>query len=459
MGPAASCRTHRAGTVTTAPDAGREVGTVDTLVYIGGAVLFFALIMVSIALHEIGHMVPAKLFGVKVTEYFVGFGKTLASWRRGETEYGFKLLPLGGYVRLVGMFPPDRENRVRSGSSNPIAGLIDASRDAEWAEISPEDDGRLFYQKKTWQKLIVMACGPLTNIVLAFFILWGVTGLYGVYESQPVVSRVDECIIPAEETGRPCRPGDPETPAHAMGLQPGDRIVDFNGTPIVEWKQMQTLIRANLDQPATITVERGGERVVLPTVDTLINEVPDLDSPSRTVQAGFLGVAPTSERVTGGPGMVAEQMGDMTVKTFHALGRFPVMVYDTAADLVTGRERDPYGPMSIVGASRAAGEISSTDQISAGDKVASFVSLIGSVNLFVGLFNFVPLLPLDGGHILGAIIEWIRRQGARLFSRPDPGHLDTAKFLPLTYAVFAFITLSGVILIAADLISPIRLFG
>mgnify|MGYP002757667870 FL=1 len=165
------------------------------------------------------------------------------------------------------------------------------------------------------------------------------------------------------------------------------------------------------------------------------------------------------ERVTGGPGMVVEQMTDMTVQTFHALLRFPVLVYQTAADLVTGQERDPYGPMSIVGASRAAGEISSTDQISAADKVASFVSLIGSVNLFVGLFNFVPLLPLDGGHILGAIIEWIRRQGARVFGRNDPGYLDTAKFLPVAYVVFVFIAVSGVILIAADVVSPIRLFG
>lgn len=432
----------------------------DTFVYIGGAVLFFALIMISIALHEVGHMVPAKLFGVKVTEYFVGFGKTLKSWKRGETEYGIKLLPLGGYVRLVGMYPPDpATQQVRAGSSNPIAGLIDASREAEWAEIRPEDDGRLFYQKKTWQKLIVMASGPMVNIVLAFCILWGVTGLYGSYESQTTIARVDQCVVPAEEGGRACRPGDPETPAHAMGIRAGDTIVDFNGTPITDWEQMQGLIRANADRPATITVERDGTPVVLPTVNTMVTGVADLQNPSRTVEAGFLGVAPTTERVTGGPLDTLDQMGQMTVQTFHALIRFPVMIYNTAADLVTGAERDPYGPMSIVGASRAAGEISATDQISAGDKVASFVSLIGSVNLFVGLFNFVPLLPLDGGHILGAIIEWIRRQGAKVFSRRDPGYLDTAKFLPLTYVVFGFIALSGIILVVADLVDPVRLFG
>lgn len=432
----------------------------ETVIYVGGAVLFFALIMTSIALHEIGHMVPAKLFGVKVTEYFVGFGRTLWSTRRGETEYGVKLLPLGGYVRLVGMYPPAKETgKVRAGSSNPIAGLIDAGRDAEWSEIRPEDDGRLFFQKKTWQKLVVMASGPLMNIVLAFFILWGVMGLYGTYQSQTVVQHVDECVIPAERAERTCGPGDAPTPAAAMGLRPGDRIVEFNGTVITDWEQMRGLIRENLDQPATITVERDGARVVLPTVNTMINGVQDLNNPSKRVEAGFLGVIPTTEKVKGGPGMVVEQMTDMTVQTFHALGRFPMLVYQTAADLVTGKPRDPYGPMSIVGASRAAGEITATDQISAGDKVASFVSLLGSVNLFVGLFNFVPLLPLDGGHILGAIAEWVRRQGARVLGRADPGHLDTAKLLPVAYVVFGFIAVSGVVLIAADVISPVRLFG
>ncbi|GAB3622050.1 site-2 protease family protein [Mariniluteicoccus endophyticus] len=430
----------------------------DTVIYLTGAILFFALIMASIALHEIGHMVPAKLFDVKVTQYFVGFGRTIRSWRRGETEYGFKWIPLGGYVKLVGMYPPDKQGHVKSGSSNVLASMIDASREAEWEDIRPEDDGRLFYQKKTWQKLIIMAGGPVMNLVLAFFIMWGVTSIHGVWRPQPVVAQVQECMVPADRNEKTCQPTDPKTPAFQAGLQPGDRVVAFNGQQVTDWAQMQTIIRANLDAEARMVVERGGQRVELPVVKTVITGVADKLDPSKRVQAGFLGMTPTTEKVHGGPVSTLKDMGAMTEQSLYALARFPVKVYNVAADLVSGKPRDPYGPMSIVGASRAAGEISSTDQITAADKVATFMSLLGGVNLFVALFNFVPLLPLDGGHIAGAISEWLRRVGAKVFGRPDPGPLDTAKMLPIAYVVFAFVTLSGVVLILADLIDPVKLF-
>jgi membrane-associated protease RseP (regulator of RpoE activity) len=169
----------------------------DLVIYIAGAVVFFLLVMASIALHEIGHLVPGKLFDVKTTQYFVGFGRTLWSRRRGETEYGIKLFPLGGYVRFVGMFPPARSNpsKVRQYSTGPFRALADNARAAEWQDIRPEDDGRLFYQKKSWQKLIIMAGGPTMNILLAFVILLGVCATYGVYRSQLVINRVLECIV------------------------------------------------------------------------------------------------------------------------------------------------------------------------------------------------------------------------------------------------------------------------
>ncbi|NNG18722.1 site-2 protease family protein [Naumannella sp. ID2617S] len=434
----------------------------DTLVYLGGAILFFALIMASIALHEVGHMVPAKLFGVKVTEYFVGFGKTLWKFRRGETEYGVKAIPLGGYVKLIGMYPPEKTTgRVRNSgtSANPLASLISAGREAEWADIKPEDDGRLFYQKKTWQKLIVMAGGPTMNLILAFLILWGVIGIHGINQPQPVVGTVSQCVVPADRPNQnECLPGDPPTPAVQAGLQAGDRIVSFNGTRITDWKHLQNLIRDNRDRQAAIVVDRGGQEVALRPVSTIINGVQSKWDPGKKVEAGFLGFTPRVELVQGGPGMVVSQMADMAATSAVVLAQFPVRVWHTLTDLVTGKPRDIYGPMSVVGASRAAGEISSTDQLTAGGKVTTFMALLGNVNLFVALFNFVPLLPLDGGHILGAIIEGVRRGAARLFRRPDPGHLDTAKMLPIAYAVFAFIALSGAVLIIADIIDPVRLF-
>lgn len=434
----------------------------DTLIYLGGALLFFALIMASIALHEVGHMLPGKLFGVKVTEYFVGFGKTLWSFRRGETAYGIKAIPLGGYVKLVGMYPPERKSgkvRASATSANPFAGMITASREAEWADIEPADDGRLFYQKKTWQKLIIMAGGPTMNLVLAFLILWGVLGIHGSYRPQPVVQGISQCVVPADRTDRDtCLAGDPATPAVQAGLLPGDRILSFNGVRITGWKQLQDVIRDNRDGRAEIVVERGGQQVELTPVNTVLTGVPDTWDPAKRVEAGFLGFTPTTERVHAGPILVLQDMGDMIRMSVVALAQFPVKVWHTAVNLVTGQPRDIYGPMSVVGASRAAGEISTTTQLTAGDKVATFLVLLGNVNLFVALFNFVPLLPLDGGHIVGAITEWVRRQVARILRRPDPGYLDTAKMLPVAYAVFAFLAVSGVVLILADLIDPVRLF-
>ncbi|MCW2809668.1 MAG: peptidase family protein [Friedmanniella sp.] len=431
----------------------------ELVIYVGAAVLFFALVMASIALHEVGHLVPGKLFGVKTTQYFVGFGRTLFSRRVGETEYGIKAIPLGGYVRFVGMFPPAKSHpgQVREYSTGPFRALADNARAAEWSDITPEDDGRLFYQKKSWQKLIIMAGGPLMNIFLAFVILLGVTSTYGVYRAQLSIAEVQDCVVAADATDQSCA-GRPLTPAAQAGLRAGDTVVAFNGRPVGSWSEVSDLIRANLDRPLSLTVRRDGRQVVLPTVNTVVTGVPDRYDPSKRVAAGFLGVVPDQVRQTGGPLVVAADMWQMTKQTVVALASFPAKVFYTGYNLVTGKPRDVYGPMSILGASRAAGEIAATDKIGAAAKVASLFSVLGSVNLFVALFNFVPLLPLDGGHIVGALYEGLKRTLARLLRRPDPGHVDTARMLPVAYVMGGVILISGVVLILADLIDPIRLF-
>jgi membrane-associated protease RseP (regulator of RpoE activity) len=431
----------------------------DLLIYVGGAIVFFALVMASIALHEIGHLVPGKLFNVKTTEYFVGFGRTLWSRRRGETEYGVKAVPVGGYVRLIGMFPPakGRPDQIRAYSTGPFRALADNARAAEWSTIRPDDQGRLFYQKPFWQKLIIMASGPAMNILLAFVILLGVAATYGVYRSQLTISKVQECIVVVNAADKTCT-GKPPTPAALSGIQPGDKIVAFNGIAVSSWDDVSSLIRANLDHPALVTVERSGQRLDLKPVNTVITGVPDRYDPSRRIAAGFFGVEPEVVRERGGPIAVVGDMWQMTKQTVVALAYFPAKVFYTAYNLVTGQPRDIYGPMSIVGASRAAGEIASTDQIDAAAKVASLFTVLGAVNLFVALFNFVPLLPLDGGHVAAALYEAVRRTFARLRGRPDPGPVDTAKLLPVAYVVGGVILISGAVLILADIIDPIQLF-
>ena len=419
------------------------------------ALAFFVLIMVSIALHEVGHLVPAKLFGVRVSKYFVGFGKTLWSTTRGETEYGIKAIPLGGYVRLMGMYPPKRPSDKPPGW---LTRMADEARAVEYEEITSADNGRLLYEKKTWQKIVVMLGGPAMNLALAFAIFLGINLAYGVPSATLTVATVSECAVPVDREDRTCRPGDPVTPAVEAGVQPGDELVSFNGVELTGWEQMGDLIRANGDGAAVVVVERSGALVTLPEVNTVLNFVPDRLDPSRSIEAGFFGESPTMEQRRGGVVQTAEQMWPMTKQSVVALASFPVRVWNVAADLVTGQPRDVNSPLSIVGASRVAGEIGASSELDVAAKAATWLSLLGSVNLFVALLNLVPLPPLDGGHVAAAIWEWLRRQGSRLLGRPDPGHVDTARVLPVTYVVGGFLLIGGVVLILADIISPISIF-
>jgi len=427
-----------------------------------GIVLFVVGLLVSIGLHEIGHMYPAKKFGMKVTQYFVGFGKTVWSTKRGETEYGIKAIPLGGFVRIIGMLPPAKgqdPNKVRKANTGPVQSLIENARSAEYESISPADNGRLFYQKVWWKKLIVMSSGPLVNVAIAFILFGGLFMLYGVQVAQTTVATVTDCVVPASQASadRTCTSADKKSPAKLAGFVPGDKVLEFNGTKISSWDQLTPLIRANTDKPATIVVERNGEQKTLKT-NTILNQVVEEPGSDKFVDVGFLGVSPESRVERQGFGYTVNRMGDITVMTGKALLRFPEKLVGVA-QAIAGAERDEASPMSIVGASRVAGEVASTDQLDGGAKVALLISLLASVNLFIALFNFIPLLPLDGGHMAGAIWEGIKRGFARLTGRPDPGYVDVAKLLPVAYVAATVMVVMGVLLIVADVVNPIRLFN
>src|SRR6478752_4949369 len=412
------------------------------LYYTLGVVIFAVAILASIGLHELGHMIPAKKFGGKVTQYFIGFGPTVWSKKVGETEYGVKAIPLGGYVKIVGMLPPGAEQladevttddegnqvvRVRKSNTGMFTQLISDARAAEWETIRPEDSDRLFYKMVWWKKVIVMAGGPTVNLLIAFGIFLAVFSTYGNPSDlriSPVVDRVEGCVVPPAQDGRVCTAKD--------------------------------LVRGNAAGTARITVQRDGATKVL-TTNTMVTPRPTSATDKTLEPVGFLGFTPASEFGSGGPVYTLEQMGTMTGTTVKALGTLPVKVWGVAEAIAGVKARDPLGPVSIVGGGRIAGETVSKQGFPLVDKAVFLLMLIAGFNFFIGMFNFLPLLPLDGGHIAGALWEAVRRAFARMRGRPDPGYVDVAKLLPIAYGVAAALLVMGVVLIVGDLVVPVHL--
>jgi membrane-associated protease RseP (regulator of RpoE activity) len=433
------------------------------MVYLAGMLILFFGLLVSIALHELGHFSVAKLFKVRTTQVMVGFGPTMWSRRKGETEYGVKWIPLGGYIRMIGMLPPrkgDAPGQVRQISTGPWQGLIESARGAALEEIRPGDEDRVFYAKKWWQKLLIMFGGPAMNLVLSvlFFaiLLMGI----GTMRTQPVIGEVLECMVPASQSAATECPKDATpTPAAQAGLKAGDRIVAFDGRKIDgDYEKLQVLIRDNGGKTVPMTVERGGQAVKL-NVPITRNQMYDLKDHDKVVNVGFLGITPIQAMERQGPGAVASTMVDLTARTTGALVRMPQKMVGVWNAAFSDEKRDPNGPVGVVGVSRIGGEVAASQDYTAAEKVSFFVMLLGSLNLAVGLFNLVPLLPLDGGHIAGALLEAVKKAFAKVFRRPDPGYVDVAKALPVTYVMAVVLIVMGGLLIYADLVNPVTVTG
>ncbi|WP_249138823.1 M50 family metallopeptidase [Phycicoccus avicenniae] len=451
-----------------------------TLAFVLG-VLFMAVgLALSIALHEIGHLVPAKRFGLRVPQYMVGFGPTLWSRRRGETEYGVKAIPLGGYIRMIGMFPPrpGDDGRLRASSTGRFSQLMDEARAASLEEVRPGDENRVYYRLKVWQKVVIMMGGPTMNLLIGVVLLTLLLTAHGVPTAQPgaVVAEVSRCVVPATEaTATTSCDGRPETPALAAGVQPGDTIVSIAGEPVEAIGDVGRLIRPETGTEVPIVVERDGATLTL-TATPIRNLLPEVDADGipvtaedgsiRTTEAGFLGVTtrqPTElvrQPATAVPGYV----WDYTTRTAQALVQVPQRMVGVWNAAFGGAERDAEGPMSVVGVGRVAGEVSAGqyDDLLGGtpaDRMWTLVTLLAALNFMLFVFNLVPLLPLDGGHVAGALWEGLKRQVARLRGRPDPGYVDVAKALPVAYSVAVVLIGMSALLIYADLVNPVDLGG
>ncbi|MCC3651407.1 MULTISPECIES: M50 family metallopeptidase [Streptomyces] len=430
-----------------------------TLMTVLGIVVFVIGLLFSIAWHELGHLSTAKLFGVRVPQYMVGFGPTLFSRKKGETEYGVKAIPFGGYIRMIGMFPPGEDGRVTTRSTSPFRTMIEDAREAAFEELQPGDEKRLFYTRAPWKRVIVMFAGPFMNLVLAVVVFMGVLMGFGINTQTTTVSTVSDCVISQNENRDTCRKGDPASPAKAAGLQPADRIVAFDGERIEEWSVLQERIRETTG-PATITVERAGELKTL-EADLVENRLVKYDDDGRVIQgeyvtAGFLGFSPATGVVQQTFGQSVERMGDMLTNGVEALIALPSKIPALWDATFGDAEREPDSPMGVVGAARVGGEVFNLD-IPPQQQVATMLFLVAGFNLSLFLFNMLPLLPLDGGHIAGALWESVRRHTARLFRRPDPGPFDVAKLMPVAYVVAGIFICFTLLVLMADLVNPVRI--
>ncbi|MFE2249662.1 M50 family metallopeptidase, partial [Streptomyces lavendulae] len=209
---------------------------IGVLVFVGG-------LLFSIAWHELGHLSTAKLFGIRVPQYMVGFGKTIWSRRKGETEYGIKAIPMGGYIRMIGMFPPGEDGKVTARSTSPFRSMIEDARSAAYEELQPGDESRLFYTRKPWKRVIVMFAGPFMNLVLALAIFFGVWMTFGINRTTTQIASVSPCVIQQSENREVCKAGDPVAPAKQAGLRADDRIVGFGGRPVADWSEVHNRYR------------------------------------------------------------------------------------------------------------------------------------------------------------------------------------------------------------------------
>jgi membrane-associated protease RseP (regulator of RpoE activity) len=440
---------------------------VTALAFLVGVVLLVVGLAASIALHEIGHLVPAKLFGVRVGQYMIGFGPTLWSKKIGETEYGFKAIPLGGFISMAGMYPPSPQEASgkRPGRMRALfATMVQDARAANDESLAGADE-RVFYKLPVWKRVIIMLGGPVMNLLLAI-VLFAVlfTGI-GVQTATTTVATVSECVLPADAGRTDCAAGDPAAPAAEAGVLPGDVLVSVDGTPVDSFAAASAIIQRSPGEAIPLVVSRDGQERTLEltpalttrvVTDDLGREVVGPDGVVQTEEVGFAGVgaqvALVPQPIWAGPQAAFENVGAVA----GIMTQLPVRVYDTAVDLFTGAERDPNGPMSVVGAGRLAGEVAAVEAPLL-DRAAGLLSLLASLNIALFTFNLIPLLPLDGGHVVVALWDGIKRAWAKLSRRGAAKPVDATKLVPVTFVVVVLLIGMGGILILADLFNPVSI--
>jgi membrane-associated protease RseP (regulator of RpoE activity) len=425
-----------------------------------GIVVFALGILVAVALHEAGHFWSARWFGMKATRYFIGFGPTIFAFKRNGVEYGLKALPFGAFVKIVGMTSNEEDPDPDTGKPG-------------W------QDPKAMWRFPVWKRTIVMAAGSISHFALALITLWVLFSFVGIPDVSKVnqvpvrVGAVADCVSPTwqydPKTGgqKACVKGtDPQSPASQLGLQPGDVIVSINGNNIEGQQALRDELKSDIGKTVTVQYRRGSELrrgdVMIPASERvkLDSTTPaDKIGPADLEQAGLLGInvdlqykdLPTvRDGAVGGIGHTASMTGSLVGRTFESLTGIPERI-PNLFKAILGEKRDPNTPVSVVGASRIGGEL-----FELGDW-ATLLLLFASLNLFFGIFNLFPLLPMDGGHIAIAWFERIRSFIAARRGRPDPGRVDYYKLAPFTLAVIGVLGVFVLLTVTADFVNPISI--
>ena len=408
------------------------MGIIGVLVIVVG-------LLISVALHECGHMIPAKKFGVYVPEFAVGFGPQLFGVKKGETTYSLRAILLGGYVRLVGMFAPARDG-VKTTNRRGKPTLAQEAREASMEEIPEGYGSRAFYLLHPAQKIIVMISGPLVNLFLSIlFLSIALVGI-GIPKASLTLSEVPQQLTTQGATV--------DAPAYAAGIRAGDTITGVNGSAVTSWEQMRQSIAGSQGR-IDIDYLRNGQLF------------PVKVDPLRSGDSVSIGVIAGTEYQAASVGTVASAVGETFTGTVSVVARLPIALWDVGRSIFTGAPRDSGGVMSVVGIGRIAADATSSDVTASSGgwmrSAALLLSILASLNMALFVFNLLPFPPLDGGHIVPAIYEWIRRGFARVRGREVPPPVDTARLMPLTYTMGTILVAMTVLLMIADIVVPISL--
>ena len=389
-----------------------------------GVIAFVVALLFSIMVHEAGHFLTAKHFHMKVTEFFLGFGKRLWSFKRGETEFGIKAIPAGGYCRIVGM----------------------SAR-----EVLPEEDQpRAFIAASAPKRLVVLGAGSFLHFVLGFLLLFI---LYAAVGTTYVTTSIAEVVPCLSTSSAGCTSADSPSPAKAAGLLVGDEIQSINGTAAKDWSKAVLLVRNSPGKPVNLVVKRNGA-----LLDVTLVPTPTVRD-KKTI--GVIGIVNKLGTMYENPYRAAISSAklsrDLFTSSISSLVKLPGKIPALVRQTFGGQARDPQGLVGVVGVARVSAQAASDKNLSVRERIGTFILIIASLNIFVGIFNLLPFLPLDGGHMALAFVDGVRRIRARRRGVAMPAPIDVERLTPITIVVFLFLAVLSVLLLGADIFNPIHL--